>query len=337
MENSFNENSSRSFIFKFTLILSLQALVGYIGNSIDMFMVAGLGETSIAAAGIANQFYNLLTYVFNGIFNSSVIFASQFWGKKDIKSLHKVVGISLTVGVAVAFLFSVAAIVIPGYIVGIFTSDPTVAEAGTTYLRIKGLSYVVTAVGTCYVALMKSTGKIAFPLVLSVGALVVNIFLNYVLIYGKLGFPAMGVYGAAASASILRLAECITILIVIHVRKYPVVAGVKELLGFDREFAVKFSKVSLSVIINDIVWYLGVVTYNWIYARMSVEAIASVNICSSIEGMFTTLFIGMTSTCSILVGNYIGAGLKEKKPLNVQEAFLGLPLQVPFLWVLCLF
>lgn len=312
MESVLNENSSRSFIFKFTLLLSLQALVGYIGNSIDMFMVAKLGETSIAAVGIANQFYNLLTYVFNGICNSSVIFASQFWGKKDVKSLHKVIGISLTVALSVSVIFSFAAIVFPRYIVGIFTDNPAVVEAGTAYLRIKGLSYMASAVGTCYIALMKSTGKAVFPLMLSVGTLVANTFLNYILIYGKLGFPKMGVLGAAASASILRYSECVAILCVIHIRKYPVVAKIKELLGFDRTFAVRFFKVSMSVIVNDIVWYLGIITYNWIYARIGVEAIAAVNICSSLEGMFTTLFVGMTSTCSILAGNYIGAELKEK-------------------------
>ncbi|PYG87947.1 putative MATE family efflux protein [Ruminiclostridium sufflavum DSM 19573] len=323
MESTFDENRSRSFLFRFTLLLSLQALVGYIVNSIDMFMVARLGETSIAAVGIANQFYNLLTYVFNGVFNSSVIFASQFWGKKDVRSLHKVIGFSLTAAVAVAVIFSFAAIALPRYIVGVFTSNPEVLEAGATYLRIKGLSYVAAAVGTCYIALMKSTGNAIFPLVLSAGTLVVNIFLNYAFIYGRLGFPEMGVYGAAVSASVLRYAECIVILIFIYAGKSPAAAGIKELFSFDREFAAKFSKVSLSVIINDIVWYLGIVTYNWIYAKMGVEAIAAVNICSSVEGMFTTLFVGMTSTCSIFTGNYIGAGLNEKA-FRCSKSFLAL-------------
>lgn len=338
MENTFNENSSGSVIYKFTLLISLEALVGYFINSVDTFMVGRLGETSIAAVGIANQFFYLLTFVFVGICNSSIIFASQFWGKKDVKSLHKVMGISLAATVTGAFVFSIVAIVFPKYVVGIFTSDPAVVDLGAVYLRIKGLSYIVTAIATCYLAMLKSTRKAILPLLLSIITLVVNVFLNYVLIYGKLGFPTMGVYGAATTACILRYTECIVLLAFIYAKRYPIAAGIKDLFSFDWAFTAKFFKVSLPVIINDVVWSFGIVTYNWIYARMGVEAIAAVNICTSIEGMFTTLFVGMTSTCSIVVGNYLGAGLKEKA-FKCGRKFLGISIAgsilMGFVLVLC--
>ena len=312
MEKTFNETSLGTVIFKFTLPLSLEGLVGYFVNAIDTFMVGRLGETSIAAVGIASQFYYLLTFVFVGICNSSIIFASQFWGKKDFKSLHKLMGISLAANVTGAFIFSFAAIVFPRYIVGIFTSNPAVINLGASYLRIKGMSYIVIAITSCYLVMMKSTGKAIFPLLLSAITLVVNIILNYVLIYGKLGFIAMGVSGAATATCILSYAQCIVLLVFIYAKRYPIAAGMKDLLEFDRAFAAKFFKVSLPVIINDIAWSFGIVIYNWIYARIGVESIAAVNICSSIEGIFTTLFMGMTNTCSILLGNYIGADSKER-------------------------
>jgi putative MATE family efflux protein len=312
MENTFNEASLGTVIFKFTLPLSLEVLVGYFVNSIDTFMVGRLGETAIAAVGIANQFYYLLTFVFVAICNSSIIFASQYWGKKDFKSLHKLMGISLTVNVTGACLFSFAAIAFPRYVVEIFTSNPEVISLGASYLRIKGMAYIVMAISSCYLIMMKSTGNAIFPLLLSASSLVVNIILNYALIYGKLGFAAMGVSGAATVTCILSYAECIVLLGYIYTKRLPIAARMKDLLGFDRVFAARFFKVSLPVMINDIAWSFGIVIYNWIYARIGVEAIAAVNICTSIEGIFTTLFVGMTNTCSILLGNYLGAGSKER-------------------------
>ncbi len=338
MENTFNDNSLRSVMFKFTLPLTLEVFIGYFINASDTFMVGRLGDSSIAAVGIANQFYYLLTFVFVSICNSSIIFASQFWGKKDIKSLHKVIGISLTANAAGAIIFSLAAIMFPQYIVGIFTSDPVVLDLGTAFLRIKGMSYIVIAVTSCYLSMMRSTGKTIFPLLLSTFTLVVNIILNYILIYGKLGFPAMGVSGAAIATCILSYMQCIVLLAYIYIKKYPIAAGIKELFCFDRAFTAKFFKVSLPIIINDVVWSLGVVTYNWIYARIGVESIAAVNICSSIEGMLIALFMGMTNTCSILLGNHIGADSNEKA-FKCGRNFLGASIAgaliVSFATILC--
>lgn len=322
MENTINGNSWNSVIFKFTLPLTLEILIGYFINAVGTIMVGRLGETSVAAVGIANQFFYLLTFLFIGICNASIIFTSQFWGRKDVDSLHKVLGVSLAANITGAFIFSFAAVVFPRTIMGIFTDNSAVIASGVAYLRIIGLSYIVTAVTSCYLAMMKSTGKAIFPLLLSTMALVVNIGLNYVLIYGKLGFPAMGVAGAATATCISRYFECIVLLIFIYGKRYPLAAGIKDMIGFDISFAARFFKVSVPVVVNDIVWSLGMVTYNWIYARIGVESIAAVNICSSIEALFTVLFIGMTNTCSIMVGNFIGADSKEKA-FKCGRNFLG--------------
>ncbi len=312
MGNFIKNKDFFSAIFKFALPITLEILIGYSINAIDTVMVGRLGEISIAAVGIANQVFYLLTFVFIGICNASIIFTSQFWGKKDIKNIRKVLSICLTVSISGALIFSVAAVLFPKIIVGIFTSNTSLIDLGSEYLRIIGFSYIVTAISSSYLALLKSTGNVILPLVLSAMTLIFNTILNYVLIYGKFGFPAMGVSGSATATCIVRYAECFILLLCIYIKRYPLAASLKELLDFDMSFVKRYFKVSLPVVFNDVIWSLGVVTYNWVYARIGVESIAAINICSSIEALFTVLFIGMTNTCSILIGNYIGSNAEDK-------------------------
>lgn len=338
MENTLNQNSLGSVVFKFVLPLSLEALIGYLITVVDMFMVGKLGETAIAAVGIANQYFYLLTFIFTSVCTGSIIFASQFWGKRDVKSLNMVLGISLVTNIIIVFTFSLVGIAFPKNIVGFFTDDPAVVALGSAYLKIKVINYMAAAISTCYISMMKSTGKAILPLLFSTVTLVVNIILNYVLIYGKFGFPAMGVSGAAIATCILRYAECIALLALIYVKRYPIAVGLKSLLCFDREFAAGFFKVSVPVIINEAVICLGMIAYNWIVAKLGVESIAAANICSSIETLFIIFFFGMANTCSILVGNHIGTNSMEKA-YKCGRDFLGVSIAgsvlTGFVLILC--
>lgn len=276
-------------------------------NVIDVAMLGQLGEITIAAAGLANQVFFLLTLMLFGTYSGVGVFTSQLWGKGDLASIRKVLGIGLMIGLAGSLVFTVLALVIPEQVLGLYSEDPAVIAEGATYLRIIGWSYAITAVTFAYSSVLRSTGFVRVPMVVSITALSLKTLLNYGLILGNFGLPALGIEGAAISTVIARLVEVTALLTVVYWRKLPPAAKIVELLGFSKEFLLKVLRTSMPVLANEMLWSLGITTYNMVYGRIGTDAIAAVNIASTIEGLAFVIFIGISDATGIMIGNRIGA------------------------------
>jgi len=166
-------------------------------------------------------------------------------------------------------------------------------------------------------------GNVKLPTAVSVSALVFSTFLSYSLIFGKFGFPEMGVLGAAASAVVARGLECLGLLFVVYGGGSPVAASLRELFDFDFQFVRRVITPLLPVILNELFWSLGITTYNVIYGRMGTNSIAAINIVSSIEQVAFTIFIAISHATSVNVGNRIGAGAEDEAYLYAGRS-LGL-------------
>jgi putative MATE family efflux protein len=143
-------------------------------------------------------------------------------------------------------------------------------------------------------------------------ALSINTVLNYLLIFGNFGFPKMGVEGAAIATLIARSLECVTLLTLTYRLRTPVAARLNELLGFNRDFILRYLKIALPVMFNEMMWSLGITVYNIVYARIGTESIAAVNISATIENMAFVLFIGISNAAAIMIGKRIGANEEDK-------------------------
>jgi putative MATE family efflux protein len=135
--------------------------------------------------------------------------------------------------------------------------------------------------------------------------------MNYLLILGSFGFPALGVKGAAIATLISRTLECGAMLAFTYLRKTPAAASFREMFDIKRTFLKKFFRTTLPVIINEGVWSLGITTYSAVYARISTESIAAFNIARTIESLAFVFFMGIGTACAIMVGNKIGAGEEQ--------------------------
>lgn len=289
-----------------------QNFISSLLNMIDVTMLGQLGEVSIAAVGLANQVFFLLSLMLFGANSGMGVFTAQLWGKKDVPSIHKVLGIGLLIGLAGSLIFTVLALALPALVLRIFTTDPAVIASGVSYLRIVGWSYMVTAVTFAFSAVLRSTGQVRVPMVVSIAALSLKTLLNYGLILGHFGLPALGVQGAAIATVIARVVEMTALLVIIYTRKLTAAARPSELLGFSREFLNTVLKVSLPVLINETLWSLGVTIYNVVYGRIGTDAIAAVNIAASIENLAFVIFMGLSDATGIMVGNRIGANEEEE-------------------------
>lgn len=293
-------------------------------NLIDNFMIGRLGEKSIAAVALGNQVYFLVMMLLFGITSGAGIFVSQFWGKRDLDTIHRIQGLTLVISFGACLLVSITAIVIPEDLIGLLTPDRVVIEEGARYLRIVAFSYPLTAITFSFAMVLRSCGFTRIPFNAAATALSTNAVLNMVLIFGMFGFPAMGVRGAALGTLIARALETSLIVILSYRRGRPSAAPLRSLVDWNMQLIRKVRKTSLPVIFNEIGWSLGMITMNSVFARIGTEVIAARNIADTVFRMLMVLFVGMGNGAHIMIGNAIGSGNEQSaRRLAGQFSLLG--------------
>ncbi|HSV86005.1 MAG TPA: MATE family efflux transporter [Levilinea sp.] len=308
----FKDSTYFKTLVRIAFPIAVQHFVTSSLNAVDVIMVGQLGETALAAVGLANQVFFLLMLLLFGVSSGAGMFTAQFWGKRDVESIHKVLGIGLLLATGSSLIFTLAALFFPETILGIYSKDPAVVALGSAYLRRVAYSYIFTSITFSFASVLRSTENVKLPMFVSIVALSLNTALNYALIFGNFGFPQMGVEGAAIATVIARSLECITLVLLTYRLRTVVAARVSELFGFSRAFVQRYLKIALPVMFNEMMWSLGITIYNIVYARIGTESIAAVNISVTIEGMAIVLFIGISNAAAIMIGNHIGAGEEFK-------------------------
>ncbi|OGN88602.1 MAG: hypothetical protein A2Y88_03845 [Chloroflexi bacterium RBG_13_48_10] len=308
----FSDKEYYQRLFKVGLPIALQQLFMSSLNMVGIVMLGQLGAASVAAVGLANQIFFLLNLLLFGITTGFAMFTAQLWGKRDIPNIRKVLGLALTLGLTAGLIFLVIAEFFPSEALSIYSTDVEVITLGSDYLRTIGFSFLLFAISFCYSAVLRSTGDVQTPLFVTITALSLNTLLSYTLIFGELGFPALGVHGAAIAVLISRVVECLGLLWLTYRRNSPAAGKLKELFSYDFVLARNVLKPVLPVVGNEILWSLGITAYNVVYARIGTDSIAAMNIAGSIEQMAFVIFQGIGHATAILVGNRIGAGEEEQ-------------------------
>lgn len=300
--------------FILMLPMALKELISSLTNLIDTIMIGRLGDAPIAAIGIGNQVYFLFTVFLFGISCGAGVFSSQFWGKQDIPKMRKILGLNLLLAMGLALVFIFAAVTFPVQIFNAFKAAPEALNEGVTYLRIVCIGYFATAITTAFDSSVCCSEKAALPFIVRAVGLLVNVILNWILIFGRLGAPAMGVKGAAVATVIARFSELAVMLSAVYGRKMIQAASFKELFTIPKEIVVKFFKTSSAVILNEMAWALGTTAYSWVFARISPEAIVVITIVQNIERLMLVFFHGGGNAGGVFIGKAVGAG-------NYEEAY----------------
>ena len=292
--------------------VSLQNLISSSLNMIDTLMISSLGQSSIAAVGLANQIFFLYILLTFGINSGSSIFIAQFWGRDDVLSIKKVLGLAITISTIAGTIFTFIALVLPEFVMGLFIEEQEVIQLGASYLRIVGLSYIITAISFAFSIALRTTGRPGVPLKVSIISFTVNTALNYVLIFGKLGMPAMGIRGAALGTLIARIVEILLIVYAIYGTKSILAASFSELMSWKKDFVKRYIDTIYPVILTEGFWALGQVMYTAAYARIGEEATAAVQLTNTIQNVFFVIVRGLANACGVMVGSKVGAGEEDK-------------------------
>ena len=309
--------------------ISLQNLVTFAVSFADNVMIGSLGDDAISGVYVGGQLQTVLQMFVGGIEGAILILAAQYWGKKDTQSIRKVVSIGVKFALGVGIVMTLLALLFPQWMIRAFTQEPEVIREGAAYVQIVGFTYLFFSVSQVMIAAMRSVETARIGLYISCMALVVNVCLNYVFIFGHLGFPAMGVRGAAVATLISRIMEmCVSIGYVFFVDK-KLRFGWRDLLHTDGQLLRDFVRYGLPIIGGQVVWAVNSLANTKILGYYSAGVIAAASITGMLHNLVYVWMNGMSSAVGIITGKTVGAGQYEKmkeysKTVQMIFLFVGL-------------
>jgi len=307
MPNKFNNKVFYSLMLSLAVPIALQQLVAISLNTIDTLMISTCGENAIAAVGICNRVFFFFVMIIFGIYSGMSIYTSQYWGCRDDVNVKKMLGMQLFLGICISVIFMFVICLVPGQIMSWFIDEKEVIELGKSYLRIVIFSYFFMATSFSVSFTLRSIGIVRIPLLVNIISVLINAFLNWVLIFGHFGFVPMGVQGAAAGTLIARICEFIIFFwYLFKFKNKPILFKINELFLWNFRMIKEKMRVALPVVINETVWSLGMTVIYVAYGSLGADSVAAVQIGYSINGIFEALFFGVGNACSVMIGNEIG-------------------------------
>ena len=293
--------------------IALQNLITFSVGFADNVMIGSLGDDAVSGGYMGNQLQTLLQVFSGGIEGAILILAAQYWGKRDTERIRKIISIGLRFSMCFGVLLSLVCVSFPHFVISLFTSNANVVAVGADYLRIVALSYVFFCLTQALIAAMRSVEVARIGMYVSLCSLVVNVSLNYLLIFGKLGLPAMGVAGAALATVISRIAEAAIIVIYVFCIDKRLCLRPAHLLAWDKTLLRDFIKYGSPIVAGQIVWATNMMANSAIMGRQSTDGvIAALSLANTLNNLAYVVMNGMSGAVGIITGKTIGAGEEGK-------------------------
>ena len=319
-----NEDNKKFYKTLITLCIPIiiQNLLSNLINMVDTIMVGGLGEISVASIGIANQYFFLYNMALSGIIGGASLFIAQFYGKNDKLNIRKITGLSVISALMIGITFMIVALFSPKFIIYFFSKDLDVIKVATNYFSIIGFCYPIIAISNVFSMGSRSIRNPKLGMICSTISLFINIILNYVFIFGKLGMPALGASGAAIATVIARIIELILLVSYIYFIKddYELRFTFKDIKLINKDLLKAYISKTTPTFLNDTLWAFGTVLYAVAYSKAGTSAIAASQIASSTGNFFIVTAVCVAIGSSIMIGNELGAD-NIKKAIHYSKKF----------------
>lgn len=319
-----NEDNKKFYKTLITLCIPIiiQNLLSNLINMVDTIMVGGLGEISVASIGIANQYFFLYNMALSGIIGGASLFIAQFYGKNDKLNIRKITGLSVISALMIGITFMIVALFSPKFIIYFFSKDLDVIKVATNYFSIIGFCYPIIAISNVFSMGSRSIRNPKLGMICSTISLFINIILNYVFIFGKLGMPALGASGAAIATVIARIIELILLVSYIYFIKddYELRFTFKDIKLINKDLLKAYISKTTPTFLNDTLWAFGTVLYAVAYSKAGISAIAASQIASSTGNFFIVTAVCVAIGSSIMIGNELGAD-NIKKAIHYSKKF----------------
>ena len=297
-----------------TLSLALQNLLTYSVNMADNIMLGRFSQDALSGASLCNQLQFFLQMLVQGVGEGVVVLGARYWGKKDLKHIPHIIGAGLRFGAAIAVLMFLAALFFPEQIIRLMSNDEAIVEQGVQYLQIICFTYVLFALTNMLTASLRTIGIVKIGYMISASTLCINICLNYVLIYGHFGAPALGVRGAAIATLVSRAVELLIVIWYLKFREHTLNLNWRKLLFIDTSYIKDYIHVSLPVLITQALWGFSSIVQTAVLGNMdnSAMVVPANSISVLVFQILSVVGYGAASAAAILTGRTLGEGKKER-------------------------
>lgn len=291
---------------KIAIPVTLQSMLQASFSIIDQIMIGQLGETNISAVGLCGNYSLIFSVVIGAVSTVAGILIAQFIGAKDEKEAWSSFWVSLVVGILISSVFLFTSGLFPRQIIGLYTSDVSIIESGAMYFKVVAFSYVPMAVSMVLSAWLRCKEHATIPFLASFGAVAVNTGLNYVLIFGKLGFAAMGIKGAATATLISQIFNLMLIFIgfLICIRKdgdRPIMS-----MHFQKITVKDYFIMIMPILVSEFLWSLGQNVESAVYGHLGTDNLAAYTLTCPIQGLIVGALSGLSAAAGVMVGKRLG-------------------------------
>lgn len=297
---------------KIAVPIVLQSMITIGVNMMDTFMVGKLGETQLSATSLANEFINIFHIMCMGMGYGAAVLTAQYWGAKDIPALKKVTAIMLRICLVLATLFTVLTMAAPGMIMRVYTKESAIISEGIRYFELSAYTFLLMGISLTLTAILRSVREVKLPLITSIIAFFVNVFFNWVFIFGNLGAPRMEIEGAALGTLIARAVEAAIIGGYFLFADKKVGFRIKDLFAKCGDYLSLYIKFCIPVLISDALLAFGNNMVSVIMGHIGASFVAANAIVAQVTRMSTVFTQGVSNASSVITGNTLGTGDKKK-------------------------
>ena len=286
----------------------LQQLITVGINFLDNLMIGGFGETQISAAAFGNQFYSMFQFICMGLGSGAVVMSSQFWGRKELEPMQVTAAMALRVTTAICAIFTLVSVLFPTFIMRCFTNDAAIITAGAPYMRLIGTTFLLAGLSSTVTYLLRSVGNVNISLIGSAVAFFLNLFFNWVFIFGKFGAPRLELVGAAVGTVIARIFEFCFVFGYFVLKDKRFTFRLKHFMLSGKTLQKQYFKFSLPVLISDTLLGLSLTLTSVIVGHVGENLSAANAIVSSAVHLISVFNVGMAGASAVVIGNTIGEG-----------------------------
>lgn len=305
-----NRSFYRTF-FPLLIIVVLQQLAALMVNMVDNIMLGRYTELALSGATLVNQLQFMLQQIAAGIGMGIVVLASQYWGQRRLEPIRKIISVGVRFGLIIGIVFTVLSFLFPVQILSIFTDDALVVEEGVRYLRIICWTYVVFSISNSLMYSLQSVETAMIGTVMSISTIFINFCCNYCLIYGRFGFPEMGICGAATATLISRIVELIIILTYVFRIDKKLKMKPVDFLSFEKDYVRDYIRIATPVTLSGLLWGVAQAAQTAVLGHISATVIAANSIAIVIFQIFAVVGMSCANVASVVTGKTIGQGRFE--------------------------
>ncbi len=299
-------------LIRLAIPIALQRLIAYAVTFADNLMIGKLGEYAISGVYMGGQIQSMLQFIVLGFSGGALIIAAQYWGKKDTYHVKEVFALATRICLGFGLLINLLAILLPAQLLRLFTNDPIVVQEGMKYLKIVCFSYLFFCASQMLIAEMQAVETVRIGLVISIVSFFVNVSLNWVLIFGKLGMPAMGIRGAAVATLVSRIVEAGVMFVYVLAVDQKLKIRMRDFLLGSRAMFRDLLRYGAPVLAGQVVWGFNQLAQSAIIGHMSASAISAVSVAGTLSTLLFMLIMGLRDGLGIITGKTVGKGDYER-------------------------